>query len=293
MFRASCPLTVNGDPLERVRRLIDAEASEPLTLDQLATEAGLSSYHFSRQFSARFGISPIAYVREQRLTTAADRLSRDHSLSLINLAFDTGFDSQEAFTRAFKRRFGVPPGQFRREHSQSFHMESHMTRTAPVAISLTVSPAPVAKGALRVAGIAAVFDESTKSGIPLLWQQLIPKLPIAGQTSAETYGVCVGIPGQPGAMRYMAGVPIAAGAAVPDGFEVVDIAPQSYLVFGQVLDGGDVHRQMSAAAREIWGERLPKSGYKLSTSPDLEWYPADFMPNKAGVKVEWWIPVEG
>jgi len=287
----ACAPAVNDDPLERARRLIDRGSPEPLTLEQLAGEAGLSSYHFSRQFTARFGISPVACVRQQRLTLAADRLSRDQSLSLIDLAFDTGFDSQEAFTRAFKRLFGVPPGQYRRKRHPLL-TESIMTSKGTTTITLTQSSVPVRKNGLRIVGLAAVFDEATKSGIPRLWQQLIPRLPVEGQVSGESYGVCAGVPGQPGTMRYTAGVPVSAEAPVPVGFEAIHIAPHTYLVFRQILDGGDIHLQMSAAAREIWGERLPKSGYRLSQSPDLEWYSADFRPNTAGVAVEWWIPVE-
>lgn len=301
---------MSDNALDRVRRFIDNATGTPgapgsfvsgvdaavatpdtLTLDRLASEAGLSSYHFSRQFTARFSISPIAYVRLRRLTIAADRLSCDRSISLIDLAFDTGFDSQEAFTRAFKRAFGVPPGQYRRERHHIIP-ESLMSSKSPVAISLTQLPTPVRKDGLRIAGFSSVFDDATKSSIPLLWQRLIPALPVSGQISAESFGVCMGIPGQPGTMRYLAGVPIAADAPAPAGFEVVDITPRAYLVFRQLLDGGDLHPQMSAAAREIWGQRLPQSGYTLSQAPDLEFYTADFMPNKAGVTVEWWIPVE-
>jgi AraC family transcriptional regulator len=102
------------DPLERARRLVEESLFEPLTLTGLADAAGLSAYHFTRQFGARFGASPMAYVRARRLVAAADRLCGDASPTLIELAFDCGFDSQEGFTRAFKRAFGVPPGRYRR-----------------------------------------------------------------------------------------------------------------------------------------------------------------------------------
>jgi AraC-like DNA-binding protein len=52
------------DPLERVRRHVEAELFEPLTLTQLANVAGLSAYHISRASSARgSGVSPMAYAR--------------------------------------------------------------------------------------------------------------------------------------------------------------------------------------------------------------------------------------
>jgi predicted transcriptional regulator YdeE len=50
---------------------------------------------------------------------------------------------------------------------------------------------------------------------------------------------------------------------------------------------------MSWAAREIWGDGLPKSGHRLVQAPDLEFYPADSTPDQLGAWVEWWVPVEG
>ena len=94
------------DALERARDYLNVHLFEALTLPRLAEAAGLSAYHFTRQFSARFGASPMAYVRHRRLTAAASRLCSDAAPSLVDLAFDCGFDSQEGFTRAFKRVFG-------------------------------------------------------------------------------------------------------------------------------------------------------------------------------------------
>jgi AraC family transcriptional regulator len=108
-----------ADPLERARLHIEAGLFEPLSLGQLAEAAGLSAYHFTRQFGARFGTSPMAYVRARRLSAAADRLCGGAAPSLIDLAFDCGFDSQEGFTRAFKRVFGIPPGLYRRASART------------------------------------------------------------------------------------------------------------------------------------------------------------------------------
>ena len=93
-------------------------------------------------------------------------------------------------------------------------------------------------------------------------------------------------------MRYMAGVALSQGATAPAGMEVIELAPQHYLVFRQIMDGGEVHPQMQLAAKEIWGERLPKSGRRLVRAPDLEFYPGDSTPDQPGAWVEWWVPVE-
>ncbi len=169
------------DPLERARRHIDAQLFEPLSLGQLAAAAGLSAYHFSRQFGARFGASPMAYVRARRLTAAASRLCGDASPSLIDLAFDCGFDSQEGFTRAFKRTFGLPPGRYRRAGAHFNLSESPvMPDGGDIRIQLTQALERVRKGPLRIAGFAAVFNERDKTGIPKLWARLVKRMPIEG-----------------------------------------------------------------------------------------------------------------
>ena len=280
------------DPLDAARRDADENIQFPLTLVDLAAVAELSAYNFVRQFSARFGISPMAYVRERRLALAAAQLRQGAPPPLITLAFDCGFDSQEGFTRAFKRAYGVTPGRYRRQGPRLVSQESlTMTTAAPTHLRLSQSPAPIRKGALRIAGLTQTFDDQTKAGIPDLWQRLVPLLPLPGQASRETFGVCAAA-GSPGAMRYTAGVPLASGAPAPAGIDVIELAPQSYLVFRQVLDGGPLHSQMQAAASEIWGARLPASGHRLAPAPDLEFYPAGFEPDQPDAAVEWWIPVE-
>jgi AraC family transcriptional regulator len=281
--------TLEIDPLRRARALIEANLAEPLSLEALAAAAGLSAYHFTRQFAARFGLSPMAFVRERRMALAAVRLTHQPPPALVDLAFDLGFESQEGFTRAFKRAYGVSPGRFRR--AQNIYEETPVMTEIATPPRLAMEPAPVKKPGFRVAGVSGVFDEASKSGIPMLWPRLAQKLPVAGQLGDASYGVCCGAAEGEGVMTYMAAVPIAADAAAPEGLEVRDIPDQTYLIFRQQTDGSFLHPQMQAAAREIWGERLPASGFKLADGPDLEAYPPGFEPDQPSY-VEWWIPVE-
>jgi predicted transcriptional regulator YdeE len=76
------------------------------------------------------------------------------------------------------------------------------------ASNLIQAPAPAKKSALRIAGLAKDFDETTAAGIPQLWDQLLPHLPLPGQTSGGSFGVCCGGPDGKG-LHYIAGVEIA------------------------------------------------------------------------------------
>jgi AraC family transcriptional regulator len=276
------------DPLDRARAFVEANGAEPLSLEALAAVAGLSAYHFARQFTARFGVSPMAYVRERRMALAASRLADAKPPALVELAFDLGFETQEGFTRAFKRAHGVSPGRYRKNPARE---EIAMSDAASQS-RLSMQPTPVRKPALRVAGVSGVFDEATRAQIPALWHRLIQRLPLQGQVGdGASFGVCWAADKGDGCFNYMAAVPIAADAPVPEGLEVKEVPAQTYLVFRQETDGSPLHPQMQAAAKEIWGERVPKSGFKLANAPDLEAYPPDFEPDQPS-HVEWWIPVE-
>ena len=102
----SCAETRVGSPdfLAEVLAHVEAHRDAPLTVAKLANVAGLSPYHFSRVFTARFGMSVMSYVRDCRLQGAALKLAGEAPPSLTELAFECGYESQEAFTRAFHER---------------------------------------------------------------------------------------------------------------------------------------------------------------------------------------------
>lgn len=289
MDDAPFPALAVADPLERAMAHVEAHAFEPMSLDALADVAGLSPYHFARQFNARYGLTPMAFVRARRLGLAARRLSAGQADSLVELAFDAGFESQEGFTRAFKRAFGVSPGRYRAARAADDRRKGLVMSDAASAPRLTMHPGPRREAGFRTAGLRGRFDESNKAGIPDLWQRLDGFMPIEGQSGRRTFGV-MWAAGD--GFHYQASVALEPGASLPDGLEIKDVPEQTYLVFRHELDGSDIHPQMQAAVREIWGVRLPACGYKLARGPDLEVYPPNFEAARAGAWVEWWIPIE-
>lgn len=98
--------------LKRVLGYIDAHLADEITLDRLAAEACLSPFHFSRLFRDATGLSPHRYVTDQRVQAAQEELALDR-VSLVEIAFDTGFGSQDNFTRVFRKATGLTPGQYR------------------------------------------------------------------------------------------------------------------------------------------------------------------------------------
>jgi len=91
---------------------IDAHASEMLSVERLSRVAAFSKHHFHRQFSALFDIGVHEYVKAVRLTRASDELGFRYWRSVLEVALDSGYESPEAFARAFKKHFGQTPSQF-------------------------------------------------------------------------------------------------------------------------------------------------------------------------------------
>ena len=104
--------------MQRLRSVIDHihdRLSGKLTVDELAAVAGASKYHFHRQFTAEFGISVYRYVQLARLKRASSKLAYRPSESILDIALGCGYESPEAFSRAFKQVMGQTPTEFRIE----------------------------------------------------------------------------------------------------------------------------------------------------------------------------------
>jgi AraC-like DNA-binding protein len=86
----------------------------PWTVATLAAHAGLSRAAFARRFSVLVGEPPMSYLTRWRMTTAA-RLLRESDAPLATVAARTGYGSEFAFAKAFKREFGLPPGGYRQQ----------------------------------------------------------------------------------------------------------------------------------------------------------------------------------
>ncbi|MFS2225860.1 helix-turn-helix domain-containing protein [Pantoea sp. B65] len=94
------------------RDYIRQHAAEPLTIEDLAQQAGLSQMALKRGFRAMFGITPWNYVIECRLRVA-QRLLESSPLPLNDIALRSGFAHASHMTRFFQRQFGQTPGRYR------------------------------------------------------------------------------------------------------------------------------------------------------------------------------------
>lgn len=296
------------DPLDRIQRTLDhieAHLREPeLCAETAASLASLSPWHFQKVFRALVGDCFKEYVRKRRLSAALDDL-RGGERRIIDLALDYGFESQESFTRAFKRQFGVTPGKARQDPSLRVTTRPRARITAEHLTHLnrgmTMEPTIVESKGMTLAGISARFisilspDRTNHVVIPALWHRYIDQ---AGQVPAKKggvdWGVCEALPAgvarsHPDELLYTAAAELEEeGGALPAGFELKEIPPGRWAVF---IHKGSLER-LGYTMDYIYGSWLPKSGHELRDGPDLERYDCrKFRPPAEDSELELWVPI--
>ncbi|MDX5627257.1 MULTISPECIES: AraC family transcriptional regulator [unclassified Brenneria] len=97
----------------RVKEMMENRLGEPLTLAELAAEAGLSEFHFARMFRQSEGMAPHQYILTRRLARAEEMLRRS-ALSITEIALLCGFSSASHLSHRFKSERGITPSALRR-----------------------------------------------------------------------------------------------------------------------------------------------------------------------------------
>lgn len=160
--------------------------SEPLTLNQIASEVFVSPYHFSRVFARATGVTPGRYLPSVRLF-AAKRLLLTTGLTVSDIVCSVGYNSVGTFTSRFTRAVGMSPTQYRDpkvaellvvvSHEYSCLPETDRMRRARHLKPRTPGPCHTISGAVDVpeeAGptdvLVAVFPEAVPQGAPLAYE---------------------------------------------------------------------------------------------------------------------------
>jgi len=102
------------DPaVSRALALMHADIAHAWSVKELAREAGLSRSGLAERFTRVIGVAPMHYLADWRLQVAGQKL-RDSSDPLVRVAEQVGYESEAAFSRAFKKKFGAAPATWRR-----------------------------------------------------------------------------------------------------------------------------------------------------------------------------------
>lgn len=272
---------------------IEEHLQEKLELEELADIANYSAWHFHRLFTAHVGYGVSDYIRRRRLSEASRELIFT-SRPIKEIACNYGFDSQEAFTRAFKGYSGVTPGYARKQKGPLIRFSAinlvlcskHYRRGEKI-----MTPRIEHKESFTVVGLAGRFTMANNT-IPQLWDEFNRKanqVKHAIHTAAlgvcfydANYDSCDDTP-----FTYMAGWAVSKVEDVPEGWSVREIPAADYAVFEHKGSLDTLNQTYDAIFRE-W---MPGSEYDVAQHDDFEVYDERFMFGKPESIMEIWMPI--
>lgn len=291
------------DHLGQIQRAVDyieENLNGDLDVDSIAKVAGFSKWHFQTVFSAAVGDSLKEYIRSRRLTNAMLELATDKRI--LDIALDAGFESQEAFTRAYKSMYEMTPGESRKLGiHQSYKKKLKITQEYLDHLYGGINMEPVFKSLpeIKVIGFSGKFisvrspEKNNMVVIPKLWQSYMPRRhEIKNSTSPRDLGICFPINeserSHPEECGYIAGAEVTTLDEIPEGMTGFTIPASEYAVFTHkgVLD------TIEHTMNYIFGSWLPKSGKKLKVAPDIEMYGQKFKLNHPDSELDIYIPIE-
>lgn len=271
--------------MDRALDYIEAHLTEDLAYEGIARAACCSAYHFPRMFVAVTGLTLAEYIRRRKLTMAACDLAGS-GMRVIDVAVKYGYDSADAFARAFYRQHGVQPSKVETGGVRLTHyprLSFHLSLQGDVPMNYRLEELD----SLRIVGRS--FEVNTEHAfdiVPGIWQRemeagFLPKLiDMAWEKPQCKLESLLGIIGDKPRIHdenfsYFIGVRYQ--DAAPEGMEERFLPPATWAVFPDLSD----------AWKRLYTQWLPTSGYELADAPIVEChYPPEHVP-----ATELWVPV--
>ncbi|WP_462408601.1 AraC family transcriptional regulator [Neobacillus sp. Marseille-QA0830] len=282
------------ESLQRAIDYMEEHLMELLLIKNIAKQANVSEFHFQRMFSILTDISVGEYIRRRRLTLAAQELL-DTNRKVIDVALKYGYETPEAFTKAFRRQHGIAPSQ-----AKSFGGMLKSYNRLVIQVSLKgaepMNYKVMERDSFQVVGIKrelSLVNGENQREIPKMWEEVHQDGTndlLFGLNKGEikgALGVCVDRRHeQADLMDYW--IATEYEGEVPAGLLMLEIPAAKWGVF-------EVHGAMPDAMQKAWKqiftEWFPSNQYEQEEGPELEVYPAG-DPWKPDYYSEIWIALK-
>lgn len=285
--------------LDRLRASIDyieENLDGEIDFNEAAKKAFCSVFHFNRMFAILTDVTVVEYVRRRRLTLAAQELMCENT-KIIDIALKYGYESPDAFTRAFQRVHGVSPSAAR---ESGVHLVAYPRITFQLILKggIDMDYKIVEKDSFTVVGKTRKFTDSNDGteNVPKFWGEckrnglygsLVNDL-CKGQTGAitggESLGICVG---EKEGFTYVIGVEKPEGNVL-DGLDSFIIPAATWAIFNCV---GPMPGTIQGLWKSIYEEWFPSTGYEQDYCiPDFEVYMHGDMDSDY-YRSQIWIPI--
>ncbi len=259
---------------------IEVNLDKDINFDIVAKEVGMSAYYFHRIFSAVIGVSPTTYIRNRRLTVAAQEISKNNE-NILDIALKYGFESHEAFSRAFKNFHGVVPKMAKTDGNE-FKNFSRANLEFEVNTNNILNYRIESKDTIKVLAFLRKFNIENKDEIPKYWKELkesgtLEK--ISNNYKKDLLGICIGTQSD---FEYKYGIGIEQTEDIETNIEIekIEIPKSTWVVF---KCKGQDEKNINELWSRIYKEFFITSSYKQSMDIDFELYDDK--------NTEIWIPI--
>lgn len=261
--------------IQQAINFVDEHLTEELPITEIAAQAHFSAFHFQRLFQAISGFGVQEYVRKRRLSEAAVLL-KETSRNVLDIAVLYQYQSQEAFTRAFEKHFGMTPGKFRKSDIQPVlqpRMDFLKIRHLIKGEIYVNKPSIVMLDDILIVGRShqtSLHEEKYFAEIPGFYQAFGSNqdyLRIPNKAAPDmSYGISCDF-ADDGSFSFVVGEAVQHfPEVIPEGFVTMTLPAGKYAEF-KVNSFAD---QVQNIRRYIYGTWLPSSNYERREGPDFE-----------------------
>lgn len=254
------------EDMERCRAYIDGHPEEEITPRMLSDLCGYSFYHFCHVFRSVNGMAAGEYLRARRLGRAAAALLDGRSVTAA--AQECGFDTPSGFTRAFIRRFGMSPTEYKKRKGGKRNMKPEIRKFAAfTAVGYVLRPeseVDIRENGAYWQGHKKVFDTVSREDYARL-----------GAPGHGEVGLWMHPVDKTGELYYFFGPMTADKSFVPRGMEALDVPAAEYAVFPvpRAADAGGLHENVNRTWKYIFNDWFDGSGFRFDhTKMDFEYY---------------------
>lgn len=250
---------------------IEVNLYQKLNLDAIAAHCGISKYYLDRIFKSLTGESVMEYVQFRKLSASISDL-KDKNRRVIDIAMEYGFDYEQSYIRAFRKKFGITPLKLRSE-AQSLHIQEKLTIDDIMSVNNSVVYKPSFMFKQQFYLVGQKYKILSKSGdkiANLCGREFFYKQRqhILNPVDPEIYfGYTDWSDRMNGAIYYMPGLQVQDLNHIPAGMVGISIPAHKYVVFRFVgffhpdeLNGRKVGRLLV----HLYSKWIFKSGYKFA-----------------------------
>ena len=275
---------------------IEEHLTDDIDYSEVSKIASCSEYHFKRMFSFLSGIGLSEYIRRRRLTLAALDL-KDTNLRIIDVAVKYGYDSADAFSRAFHSMHGILPSEARSETAQ-LKAYPRMTFQLSIKGGCEMNYRIVEKGSFKLVGFkkrVPIVFKGVNPEIAKMTELLTPEVikQLKAISNEEPTGIISASANFPegrmeekGELDHYIGVATSSNETAD--FDVLKIDASTWAVFESI---GPFPETLQNVWGRIYSEWFPSSGYEAVEGPEILWNESPDTGNPK-YRSEIWIPVK-